>query len=258
MDNTIIKSSLIGGLFCCTVLFLLSACSGSDNSIERIEVSAASSLTDVLNEISLLYSEDTGRNTELSFASSSVCARQIKEGKSSSIFISASDSWMDYLEDLYIEDSDRTLLHNSLVFIVPGSSDFTAESLVQLKERIPGNIAMGDPSHVPAGIYGRMILKEQGFWEEMQSSIVGAMDVRAALALVETEAVEGGIVYRTDALSTDKVKTLFEMPQGKNKIRYRVSRFDNKDNTVDFYNYLFSPGAREIFLKYGFISGETL
>src|SRR5215213_4281542 len=61
-------------------------------------VFAASSLTDVLQEISNAYTRNTGQTVTLSFAASSALARQIEAGSPADVFLPADTVWMDYLE----------------------------------------------------------------------------------------------------------------------------------------------------------------
>ena len=60
-------------------------------------------------------------------------------------------------------------------------------------------IAVADPQAVPAGVYARRWLEGLGLWTELAPRVVPTLDVRAALAAVESENAEAGIVYRTDA-----------------------------------------------------------
>ena len=60
---------------------------------------------------------------------------------------------------------------------------------------------MGEPTAVPAGVYGRRFFERQGAWARVQSNVVPFPTVRAVLAAVEAGRVDAGIVYGTDALT---------------------------------------------------------
>jgi molybdate transport system substrate-binding protein len=58
---------------------------------------------------------------------------------------------------------------------------------------------------VPAGQYARAALEELGWWQVLEGRVIGAVDVRAALRLVEMGEADAGVVYRTDAMASDAV-----------------------------------------------------
>lgn len=249
------KSKQLSFFFICfTILFLLFSCSAKGESdTAAIHISAAASMTDALNEISSRFSKETGIKIVLSFASSSISAKQIKEGKNCTLFISANDIWMDYLKELYIPSTRQVLLKNSLVLIAPLSSPVKAGTPDKLLEWDKLRLAMGDPAHVPAGLYGKALLLKFGFWENLKTGVIGAMDVRAALSLVESGAVDAGIVYRTDALTSKKVKIIHQFSPDYPEINYSVSLFDSHRPSIEFYDYLFNDFSQSVFEKYGFL-----
>ena len=76
-----------------------------------------------------------------------------------------------------------------------------------------GRLAMGDPDHVPAGIYGKQALVSLGVWESVVQKLAPAKDVRTALVLVERREAPLGLVYATDAAITPRVRVLGVFPQ---------------------------------------------
>jgi molybdate transport system substrate-binding protein len=65
-----------------------------------------------------------------------------------------------------------------------------------------GRLAVGDPEHVPAGIYAKEALQKLGAWETLSPTLAPAEDVRGALALVERNEAPLGIVYGSDAVAS--------------------------------------------------------
>jgi molybdate transport system substrate-binding protein len=100
------------------------------------------------------------------------------------------------------------LLGNSLVLIAPANSSLKVElkAGTDLGGLLSGGLlAAGDPDHVPAGKCARAALEKLGIWKNIEGRIARANDVRAALALVERAECPLGIVYATDAASSQKV-----------------------------------------------------
>jgi molybdate transport system substrate-binding protein len=249
------------------VLFILvsgSAVAGNSAGIadEAVTVFAAASTTDAVMEIGELFSSrGLGRMTA-SFASSSTLAKQIENGAPADVYISANKKWMDYLQagDRIDPASRFDLLSNRIVLIVPGESPLTAVEVVPhfpLAELLgEGRLAMGDPDHVPAGIYGKQALEDLKAWSSVQDRIAPMKDVRTALVMVECGEVPLGLVYATDAAISKKVRVVGQFPPGSHPaIVYPVALVAGRQTAAAqrFGEFLRSPAAKAVFQKYGFI-----
>jgi molybdate transport system substrate-binding protein len=226
---------------------------------EEIIVSAASSLTDALKEIAKSYESKTRNQVTLNFGGSAALARQIVEGAPADIFFSADAEKMDLLEKLGRIDSRtrRDLLSNRLVLIVALDSKLTIRSPRDLLRPEVKRAAVAEPSSVPAGIYTKQYLEAEGLWHGVRDRIVPVLDVRAALAAVESGNVEAGFVYKTDAAISKKVKVAYEVPIDKGpKIAYPVAIVEasrKKPAAREFLQFLSDPAASGLFRKFGFI-----
>jgi molybdate transport system substrate-binding protein len=180
---------------------------------EEIIVFAAASMTNALAEIERGFEATTGHDLIVSLAGSSVLARQIQQGAPADIFISANPDWMDALElDGLVEGGTRfDLVENSIVLIASGTNADPIEigSDLDLKALLgEGRLAMALVDSVPAGIYGKASLQYLGLWDDVQTQVAQADNVRAALAFVATGEAPYGIVYATDAVAEDKVSVV--------------------------------------------------
>ncbi|MFZ7125653.1 MAG: molybdate ABC transporter substrate-binding protein [Desulfobacterales bacterium] len=226
-----------------------------------VTVFAAASTTNAVTEVGRIFMERNPERFVTSFASSSTLAKQIENGAPADVFISANRKWMDYLEEkrLVEKETRLDLLGNRIVLIVPADSpvndvritpDFDLAGLVA-----DGHMSMGDPDHVPAGIYGRQALESLGVWTSVESRVARSKDVRAALALVERGEAPVGLVYATDAAISDKVRVAGIFPEDSHPpIVYPVAVVSEKRTpaTDRFMELLRSPEARSVFEKYGF------
>lgn len=231
------------------------------NAAEKVTVFAAASLTNALNDIATQYKKEHQVEVVSSYASSSTLARQIEAGAPADLFISADQKWMDYaVEKKSIDASSRkTLLGNSLVVIAPKASD--QKDMVINKETnwtslLKGSrLAVGDPAHVPAGIYAQQALTKLGAWSTVAPHLAPAQDVRGALALVERGEAKLGIVYGSDAVASHGVKVIGTFPKDSHPpVEYPLAVVKGHDNAVvkGFFNYLQGPQAAVIFKQYGF------
>ena len=166
-------------------------------------VSVAASMHAALAEIAGLYRAATGVTVALNAGGSNTLARQIVEGAPVGLFLSADDLQMDMVEKAgrLVPGTRMRLLTNELAVVVPSDApaDFTVDRL--LEGRV-SRLAMGEPSAVPAGVYGRRWLEQQKAWARLSPKVIPFPTVRAVLSAVEAGRVDAGIVYRTDALTS--------------------------------------------------------
>jgi len=221
---------------------------------EEILVFAAASLTESLQELGRSFERATGNSVRFAFGASSDLARQIRAGAPADVFFSADTARMEELErDGRVSRGDRReFLSNSLVVIVPTGSSFRIREPRDLLS-LP-RIALADPEAVPAGIYAKKWLEAEGLWEKLSARVVPTLDVRAALAAVETEATPAGIVYKTDARVSKRARVVYEV-SGKPEIVYSLARvFESKKRAAaDFVRFLESREAAAVFKRYGFV-----
>jgi molybdate transport system substrate-binding protein len=218
-------------------------------------VFAAASTADALQAHAKEFEAATGCTLRFSFASSQDLARQLKLGAPAQLFLSADPALVDDLvrEGLVSADDTSPWMKNQLVIIVPQGAP-AIDSAAQLAE-VP-HVALGDPDRVPAGRYARAWLQGQGAWTRVQPRVVPALDVRGALAMVESARAGAGIVYRSDAAHDPRVRITLEIPVDPSApIVYRAGELA-RNKTACGTQLLASwstPQAREIFTAHGFL-----
>jgi molybdate transport system substrate-binding protein len=224
-----------------------------------IVVFAAASLTDALQELAGDYGKSSGAAVKLSLAASSALARQIESGAPADLFFSADLEWMDYLEARHLirPGTRRDMLGNTLVLIAPAGStiDLKIAPNFGLAAALGNSrLATGDPDSVPVGRYARAALTSLGLWSSIERRIVRADNVRAALAFVDRGEALLGIVYKTDALVDKGVRIVDEFPaQTHPPIKYPLAlTVGAKPGSAQFAEFLRTPTADAVFIKYGF------
>ena len=221
---------------------------------EEILVFAAASLSEALQEIGAAFEKRTGGRVVFSFAGSGELARQIRAGAPADVFVSADRARMDQLEASgLVRAADRVdLLSNRLAVVLPAGSPRALRSAPDLLG--VRRLALADPETVPAGVYARQWLEGVGLWGALRERVVPALDVRAALAAVESGAVDAGVVYRTDAAVSARVRIAFEVADGP-AIVYPAAVLASSSRPLArvFLEALRSPGARAVFERRGFL-----
>jgi molybdate transport system substrate-binding protein len=238
-----------------------SPCAHAQGKEQRPEllVFAASSLTDVLGELSAEFERKSGVTVKLSFAASSALARQIEGGAAADVFVSADQEWMNYLDArrLMTPGSRRDLVGNGLVLIAPADSRIRldiAPHFALAASLGEGRLATGDPDTVPAGRYAKSALLALGVWDGVKAKIARAENVRTALMYVARGEAPLGIVYTTDARAEPKVRIVGTFPRSTHPpITYpAAARRTARRGSQDYLAFLAGAEAAATWKKFGF------
>lgn len=264
------KSCVLGWIF--AVCLLLSACTANDtkkttteNSASQAKehhllIAAAASLEAVMeNQIIPAYIKEHPMTTiEGNYDSSGKLQTQIEKGLEADIFFSAATKQMAVLTEqkLIEEKSVVPLLKNQLVMIVPSASKENWHSFSDLNKA--ETIAVGDPASVPAGQYAEKGLKATGDWAYVREHASFGTNVTEVLNWVAEGSAQVGLVYATDAASSDKVNVVAVMPDDilDEPIIYPVgivSSSKEKETAESFLTFLQSEEVAKYFEDTGFI-----
>lgn len=257
-----------------TLLFVLMfavACSSNENESpdgkegqtetkENVEltISAAASLKDAMDDIQKMYKEEHPEvELVFNFGGSGSLQQQISQGAPADLFFSAAEDKFELLvEEGFIAEEDGVdLLGNTLVLIVEKGNQ-TIKGFKELTKAEVDQISLGTPESVPAGQYATEVLKKMALWDEVESKVIYAKDVRQVLSYVETGNVAAGIVYKTDALTSEKVSIVESADiKSHTPIIYPVGIIkdsDHYDEAKEFYEFLQADAVLKVFEEYGF------
>ena len=225
-----------------------------------VVVFAAASLKDALDAVNAEWQKETGKKATISYAASSVLAKQIEQDAPAQIFISADLDWMDYVEQkkLIKPESRVNLLGNRIVLIARKDKAQPVEirqgfDLAKLIGR--GYLALAEVDSVPAGRYAKAALEKLNVWSSVADKVAQSADVRAALLRVSRGQTPVGIVYQTDAATDQNVKIIGMFPDNTHPpIIYPVA-LTTKASDPDaaaFHAYLRGAKAKAGFEAQGF------
>lgn len=239
---------------------LLAGCAphSADEGRVRLVVSAASSLEPVLSVVKTRYEQAHPDVTiALNFGGSGALQRQIEQGAPADLFLSAGAEPMDELEEkgLIVKETRAVFARNQLALIVPKGSASPVRRFGDLERA--KLVAVGEPSTAPAGAYAVEALRTLGVWEKLgDSRITYAKDVRQVLLYVESGGVDAGVVYVSDARSSDRVDLVDIAPAGTHRsIEYPlavVAASRHQEQAIRFAGYLLSPDVQRELAAFGF------
>lgn len=241
------------------VLFLLSVTVSAAQAAE-IYLSAASSLKEPLDQLTEGFArKNPGVRFVKNYGGSGALARQLESGAPVDIFISANVPWVNYLEQkhLLVGNSVTDFTFNTLVFV--GNPGLRVSSMKDLLK--PERIAIGSPRSVPAGEYAMEALRNSFLLKQLEKKLVMAKDDRECLMYAETGAVDGAMVYRTDALLAKKSRVLFTVPQNLYAlVVYPMAMTyagNRKKEAKAFFLYLQGVEAKTVLARHGFPAGSS-
>jgi molybdate transport system substrate-binding protein len=238
------------------------ASAGAAGSAAPVEITiyAASSLRDVLRELAPAVEAATGTRLVFNLGASNDLARQIVAAHKADLFFSADEAWMDHLATAGRVDADSRCapLANRLVVVVPAESALAIAGARDLADPAIRRIALANPEAVPAGKYAKAWLESRGVWTEIADRVIPALDVRAALAAVEASAADAGVVYRTDAALSTRIRVAFALPEGEGpRIVYSLAALQGRPHleaSRAIAAWLAGPRAAPVFERYGSIA----
>ena len=256
-----------------SLTFLFTGCGGGSGPAKsaappaaatvELTVSAAVSLKDALKDVQTAYLKKAPHvKIVFNLGASGSLQKQIEQGAPADIFISAAPKQMNELEskNTILKPTRRNLVENKLVLIVPQNSPLKIAKFEELANSDMKRLGIGEPNVVPAGQYAQQALKKLEIWDSVVDRIVFAKDVRTVLAYVETGNVDAGIVYKTDAASSSKVKIVATAPEGSHQpVLYPAAILAGSKNVKtaeEFMAFLTSPDGKVIFEKHGFVMSK--
>jgi molybdate transport system substrate-binding protein len=223
-----------------------------------VVVSAAVSLTDVLQRLVPIYQTRTGEHVVLNLGASNTLGRQIAFGARVDVFISADEMQMDRVASQLVPGTRVDLLSNQLAIAVPDDRPQPIRSVRDLAAAAIRRIAIGDPAAVPAGVYARQYLEKVDLWSRLQTKLVPAGSVRLALAAVENGAADAAIVYHTDIATASHTREALLIPAAEGpRIVYPAAAVNTGSNPAGarrLLDFLRGAAAASAFSRAGFLT----
>ncbi|MDE2645371.1 MAG: molybdate ABC transporter substrate-binding protein [Bacteroidota bacterium] len=244
-------------------LFLVAVClafgcsPAPDSPNASITVFAAASLTDALHEVVGRFElQQPTITVHTHIGPTSLLARQIQQGAPADVFMAASPDWINYLQQRNLTiGSEITFARNKLVVL----GSLTTSPMTNLSELSTARrLAVADPSHVPAGVYGKQALQCAGVWDTIESMVIPTLDVRAALTAVVSGAADVAMVYGSDAALAPGLNVLFQVPDSCTpEINYVIStirKTNHPEAAAAFVAFVTDSLQLDVWERFGFDS----
>ncbi|MDH5287261.1 MAG: molybdate ABC transporter substrate-binding protein [Betaproteobacteria bacterium] len=231
-------------------------------------IAAAADLQFALAELADRYRSATGREVRLAYGSSGNFAQQIANGAPFELFLSADEFYVEHLAARGLARDAGTLYGiGRVVLFVPARSPLKADAtLADLRAAVADGrvrrFAIANPEHAPYGRAARDVLQSAGLWEPLRGALVLGENASQAMQFAAGGNAQGGIVPLSLARAPEiaKLGSAALLPESLHKpLRQRMVLLKRAGpQAADFYRWLQTPPAREVFARHGFaLPGEN-
>lgn len=257
--NLILKRRNVFGKFFCVLILCLSSLIFSLSMLQAqsLTVFAAASLKQPLDKIGREYGAAMKLDLRISYAASSVLARQIEFGAPADVFVSANLDWMKHLQikNILAEPAQNVALNSLVIAALSGTTPQNNLSLVatDLILRL-GSGRLGVPlmDAVPLGLYTKQALTELHLIEPLSTYIVQQDNARSTLMSLLRGEIELAVLYASDVVANPRIISVVAIPSRlHDTVTYTVAPITLAGG--NFAHYLTSPKAQAIFVEYGFL-----
>ncbi len=226
-------------------------------------VAAAADLKYALEEIAGIFEKNIGKKISLSFGSAGNFYRQISQGAPFQFFMSADEQFIINLaKDGIAEDEGALYAIGRIVVFAPHGSPLKVDPKLQdlraaLEDGRVEKIAIPNPEHAPYGKRAKEALITAGLWERAEPKLVLGDNMIQATQFATQRLAQGGILAYSFALAPEitKLGTFALIPEDWHQpLRQRMALIKGAGETArEFYAFVQTPQAREIFRRYGFV-----
>lgn len=243
-------------------LLVMSFCAAAESTPRTPLIAAAASVRFAIEDVARAYYAQTGRRVRLTFGSSGNLARQIRAGAPYDVYLSADPRYVEALAgDGLTPDTGKDYLLGRLALIVPRASPLAVDgSLEDLRLALSDGrlqrFAIANPEHAPYGQRAEQVLRRAGLWEAIRERLVLGENVGQAAQFAVSGNAQGGIVAfalaRAPAVS-GRASAALIAKAWYTPLHHRAVLLNGAVvSAQQFYDYLSSPAAGEVFRKHGF------
>jgi len=226
----------------------------------EITIAGAANVQFTLDDLKAEFTKETGIDVKTVIGSSGKLTAQIENGAPFDIFLSAD---MKYPATLYKEGfslrSPKVYAYGVLVLWTMKDLD-VSKGVDILTDSGIRRIALANPEVAPYGRQAVNALKFYKLYDQLQRKMVLGESIAQANQFITTQAADIGFTAKSVVMAAnmkDKGKWVEVDPQSYESIAQgvivlRYAQKDHAKEAKEFYDFLFSTPAQEIFKKYGY------
>lgn len=223
---------------------------------EKISVAVAANFISAFKEIAADFEAKTKIKVESTFSSTGNLYGQITNGAPYDLFLSADDKRPAKLYKDHVAESPFVYARGQAV-LWSANKDFCKAKTWQdaLKKNPVKKIAIVNTQISPYGDAAKKALEKAGIWEALQGKLVNAQDVVQSFQYASSSAVDAGFCTMSATVSDESKKGCFYVIHEAPEIIQSaclLKRTTNRVAVQKFVEFLSSPAAKKIKVKYGY------
>ncbi|MFN3493165.1 MAG: molybdate ABC transporter substrate-binding protein [Hydrogenophaga sp.] len=225
-------------------------------------VAAAADLKFAIEEVAARFEKETGHKLRLVFGSSGSFKTQILQGAPFHMYMSADEGFVYQLADAgKTEDRGRPYALGRIGVMVPPGSPLKPDGefkdlAAALKDGRLEKFAIANPDHAPYGLRAKEALQHAGLWDAIQPKLVLGENISQTAQFATSGSTQGGIIALSLALAPAVARTgSFQLiPDAWHEpLKQRMVVLKGAPPAARaFYEYISTPAAQEIMVRYGF------
>ena len=226
-----------------------------------LTVAVAANAQFAMEAIATTFEQQTGKNIEIVIGSSGKLTAQIKQGAPYDVLVAANMKYPNYLfeEGLAKEVPKVYALGDLVLWTIVEDLQLTID-LSFLKEENIQKIAVANPKNAPYGEQAINTLAYFGLKDNLQSKLVFAESIAQTNQYITTGNCEVGFTAKSVVLAPKlknrghwiNVPKAAYQPIEQGVIITKYGNQEHAELTQQFYDFLFSSTAQDIFKAYGY------
>jgi molybdate transport system substrate-binding protein len=226
----------------------------------EITVAGAANVQFTLDDLKAEFTRETGIDVKTVIGSSGKLTSQAENGAPFDVFLSAD---MKYPDKLYKEGfalrSPKVYVYGTLVLWTMKNMDLS-QGVNAVNDAGVRKIALANPEQAPYGREAVNALKYYKLYDQLKRKLVLGESISQANQFITTGAADIGFTAESVVLSPNmqgkgkwiEVDSQSYKPIAQGAVVLRYAEKDDAKEAHEFYDFLFSAPAQEIFKKYGY------
>lgn len=223
---------------------------------EKISVAVAANFISAFKDMAADFEAKTKIKVEGTFSSTGNLYSQITNGAPYDLFLSADEERPAKLNKEGAADAPFIYAKGQAI-LWSANKDFCKAKTWQdaLKNEQVKKIAIANTQTAPYGAAAKKALEKSGMWDSLQTKLVNAQDIAQSFQYASTSAVDAGFCAMSATVSAEGKKGCFFVINEAPEIIQSaclLKRTTNRAAVEKFVEFLNSPAAKEIKVKYGY------
>ena len=225
---------------------------------QTLRVAIAANLQPVIKVLQQDFKKRTGTDIEAVSGSSGNLATQIKNGAPFDVFLSADTEFPDELFKSGFA-VNKPVVYAQGILILCSRHKLSREGWkkILLSDKV-SRVAIGNPAIAPYGKAAQEALTHEGVFDQVKPKLVFGESITQVNTYIATDAVQVGFTALAFAKENRNkipivywpIDPAFYSPILQGMVL--LKRAENNANAKKFYDYILSPAAKNIFIKYGY------